>query len=446
MKVRLRLRRTFFFPFSLHPYTTPLAMKPSARIQASIEVLEKVANPRVPMDACVGDYMRTRRYIGSKDRAEIVERVYAIVRHYARLGWWVERTGLADTPRTAVLLWMALGEGAKVRRIRELCDATQHAPEEITEQERLALENIEGQGIDHPDMKLTVRMECPEALAGELQQCFGEGFEREMAGLMTPAPLDLRVNIFLKERGEVRKSLEKDGVKTQDTPYSPWGLRCVEKAYLSKTKAFNKGWVEIQDEGSQLIAALCEARPGMQVLDYCAGGGGKTLALASAMQRKGRIVAMDNDPKRLERGKARFKKPSYLTSSKCARYRTNATANGSSARTARSTWCCSTFRAQAQAHGGAIRICAGTPMDPALKSLRPCRPKLWRRHARPLNPAVGWSMPPARSCPGRTSGRSRAFSRAIRSLRSSRSTRRSAIRSCASRPRGTIRTGSSARS
>lgn len=283
-------------------------MKPSARIQASIDVLEVIANPRVPMDACIGDYMRNRRYIGSKDRSEIVERVYAVVRHYARLGWWVEKTGLPDTPRTAILLWLALGEGAKVRRIRDLCDGTQYAPPEVSEQERYALEAAEGQPITHDDMPLSVRTECPEALFEKLHAFFGDAFENEMNALIASAPLDLRVNVFLKTREEVKAALAKDGVKTEFTPYSPWGLRCVEKAYLSKTKAFNKGWVEIQDEGSQLIAHLCDAKPGMQVLDYCAGGGGKTLALAAAMQRKGRIVAMDNDPKRLEKGKARFKK------------------------------------------------------------------------------------------------------------------------------------------
>lgn len=283
-------------------------MKPSARIQASIELLQVIANPRVPMDACIGDYMRNRRYIGSKDRHEIVTRVCNIVRHYARLGWWVERSGLEDTPRTSVLLWLALGEGLKVRRIRDLCDASQHAPLEVTEQERRALEVIEGQDIEHADMPLFVRTECPENIAPKLQDFFGSALEEEMRAMQVPAALDLRVNVFLKSRDEVQKSLKQDGVETQETPYSPWGLRCENKTFISKTKAFNKGWIEIQDEGSQMIAALCEAKPGMQVLDYCAGGGGKTLALAAAMMRKGRIVAMDTDAARLEKGKARFKK------------------------------------------------------------------------------------------------------------------------------------------
>jgi 16S rRNA (cytosine967-C5)-methyltransferase len=283
-------------------------MKPSARIQASIEVLEKVANPRVPMDSCVGDYMRNRRYIGSKDRAEIVERVYNIVRHYARLGWWVEKLAIDDTPRNAVILWLALGEGIDAKRYKDLFDATQYAPEKLSDEEFALIEKIAGQALDHKDMPITVRCECPEELAPKLQEVFGDDFEKEMSAMLKPATLDLRANIFLKTRAEVKASLVQDDINTQETPFSPWGLRCENKAFISKTKAFNKGWIEIQDEGSQMIAAVCDAKPGMQVLDFCAGGGGKTLALAAAMKRKGRIVAMDNDPRRLEKGKARFKK------------------------------------------------------------------------------------------------------------------------------------------
>ena len=122
------------------------------------------------------------------------------------------------------------------------------------------------------------------------------------------ATLDLRVNTFLADRKKVKDFLEADGVPTDETPYSQWGLRCRKKAYLARTKAFNKGWIEIQDEGSQLIAQLSGAQPGMQVLDYCAGAGGKTLALAAAMKRKGRIVAMDLDERRLDKGRDRYKK------------------------------------------------------------------------------------------------------------------------------------------
>jgi 16S rRNA (cytosine967-C5)-methyltransferase len=122
----------------------------------------------------------------------------------------------------------------------------------------------------------------------------------------------LRVNLLAQDRETVQKILAADGVETEPTPFCPWGLRVKGKAFLSATKAFGKGHVEIQDEGSQLIALLCQAQPGMNVLDYCAGAGGKTLALTNMMQvnkrPKGRIVAMDLDAGRLEKARPRFRR------------------------------------------------------------------------------------------------------------------------------------------
>ncbi len=287
----------------------PRFMKPSARIQSTIEILERVKdNDRVPMDACVGDYMRHRRYIGSKDRSAIAERVYNMARAHARIGWWLERIGAEDTPRARVLCWLTLWEGANEKRYKDLFDGTQYAPEPLSEEERAMFSGLIGQSLGHAEQSEAVRGECPPFYEDALRGYFGEDFALEMAALLSPAPLDLRVNSFVMGREDAQKSLEKDGVKTNVTPFSPWGLRCESKAYLSKTKAMNKGWIEIQDEGSQLIAYLCAARPGMQVLDFCAGGGGKTLALAASMQRKGRIVAMDNNSRRLEKGRRRYKK------------------------------------------------------------------------------------------------------------------------------------------
>lgn len=283
-------------------------MKPSARVQASVEILERDQATRVPLDTCVGDYMRSRRYIGSKDRAEIAQRVYDMARAHARLGWWIARLELQDTPRLRVMLWMALGEGASSKRIDDLFDGTQYAPVPLNNSEKEVLSKVEGQDLAHADMSEAVVFECPPQHEERLRAVFGDSFGRQMGAMLAPATLDVRVNIFLIDRENAQNSLAKDGVETEATPLSPWGLRCADKAYLSKTKAMNKGWIDIQDEGSQMIAYLCGAFAGAQVLDYCAGGGGKTLALGAAMQRKGRIVAMDTDAQRLEKGKQRYRK------------------------------------------------------------------------------------------------------------------------------------------
>lgn len=284
-------------------------MKPASRIETTIDVLEKMTeNTRVPMDRVVGDYMRVRRFIGAKDRREIAERIYDIARAHARLGWWLAREGLSDTPRHRVIAWLALGEGIEEKRFADLFDGSKHAPEPIDEDEHAFIRKILGKPILHADMPEDIAAECPPLYAEKLHAVFGKDFAREMEAMLAPATLDLRTNIFLAKREKAQKFLAADGIETTETPHSPWGLRCATKAYLSRTKAFTKGWVEIQDEGSQLIAHLCDVKPGMQVVDYCAGAGGKTLALAAAMYCKGRIVAMDNDQRRLKKGRERYKK------------------------------------------------------------------------------------------------------------------------------------------
>lgn len=283
-------------------------MKPASRIQATIEILEAEQLKRMPLDACVGDYMRNRRYIGSKDRAEVAERIYNMTRAHARLGWWLDHTGAPDTPRNRMICWLALAENISAERYAQLFDDSQYAPQILSDEEIDLAEKVVGKDLDHDDMPQTIRLECPPQYEEALRTVFGDAFGDEMTAMLEPATLDLRVNAYVMDRENARQSLYKDGVETDFTTLSPWGLRCREKAYLSKTKAMNKGWVEIQDEGSQMIAHICDVKPGMQILDYCAGGGGKALALAAAMQRKGRLVAMDIDARRLEKGRVRYKK------------------------------------------------------------------------------------------------------------------------------------------
>lgn len=283
-------------------------MKPQARIQTGIDVLEQIQKLSLPMDSVVGDYMRSRRYIGSKDRAAVVERVYEIVRFHARLGWWLDKIEVRDTPRNRIIAHLLLTQGADEKRLKDLFDGSKYAPEALTAAEEHMAQVLTGKSLNHPDMPDAVRCECPPDYEDKLRAYFGDDFAVEMEAMIPAAHLDLRTNIFLVTREQAMDSLRKNDIETEETPYSPWGLRCQEKIYLAKTKAFVKGLVEIQDEGSQLIAHQCGAQPGMQVLDYCAGGGGKTLALAAAMQRKGRIVAMDTDEKRLNKGRDRYKK------------------------------------------------------------------------------------------------------------------------------------------
>lgn len=284
-------------------------MKPSARLELTIELLGNIAASRVPMDSTTGDYMRGRRYIGAKDRSNIAERVYNIVRARARLSWWLAQNNIADSPRARVLAWSILGEGLSAHQAGQLFDGGTHAPAVLSAEEAAFVGELPVGGLDHPDMPEAVRVECPPEAEEALRAFFGNDFGTEMQAMLHGAPLDLRINAFRAPvRAEVMASLAKDNVQTDISPYAPFGLRVQGKVFLSKTKAFTKGWVEIQDEGSQLIAAVCDAKPGMQVLDYCAGAGGKTLALAAAMNNKGRIVATDTEKNRLEKARLRFRR------------------------------------------------------------------------------------------------------------------------------------------
>ncbi len=283
-------------------------MKHSARIQSAIDLLARIEAGRIPMDNTIRDFMAARRFIGSKDRTAIVERVYRIARCRARLGWWIAQAEAEDISRTRIITDLVLNDGASLDDVAGLFDGDRHAPEPLEPVEEKLISFLSGKSIDDPAMPEGIRCECPDWAEGKLRALFGEEFEKNLRGMIDPAPLDLRVNTVKGTVDEAMASLYKDGIKTRKSSYSPVGLRTFGKPYMSESKAFRNGLVEIQDEGSQLIALVSGAKPGMRVLDFCAGGGGKTLALAAMMNNKGNIVAMDNDTRRLEKGKPRYRK------------------------------------------------------------------------------------------------------------------------------------------
>ncbi|MDE2029515.1 MAG: RsmB/NOP family class I SAM-dependent RNA methyltransferase [Alphaproteobacteria bacterium] len=283
-------------------------MTPSARIQATLELLESIeATPR-PADAITSAYFRARRYIGSKDRADISTRLYAVLRHWARLGWWLEKQQAAQPPRARLLGWLALGEEMPLKAIGELCSGGKYAPAPLNDGERDFLRKMQGATIEHPDMPDDIKAECPADCAGALRKKFGKNFLREMRAMLAPATLDLRVNPLKSTREDMLAELEKLGLKAEACKLSPWGIRVFERANLSALPMLKNGCVEIQDEGSQMVATVVDARPGERVMDFCAGAGGKTLAIAATMKNKGRIIACDVMEGRLKRSVERFRR------------------------------------------------------------------------------------------------------------------------------------------
>ena len=182
-------------------------MTPSARIQATIDILERLGIENRPADALVSAYFRTRRFIGSKDRSEVAARVYAVLRHHARLGWWLARVEAEDTPRNRVIAQLTLAEDIAVKDMGRLFSGETYAPIPLDGPEDKLVKATAGQPLDHPDMPKPVRSEIPDWASPSLEAMFGDRFEVEVNALLDQAPLDLRVNELRGTRDEVLQTL-----------------------------------------------------------------------------------------------------------------------------------------------------------------------------------------------------------------------------------------------
>lgn len=282
-------------------------MTPGARLAAAIELLVAIDAAQTAADSIIRAYFRPRRYAGSKDRRAVGERVFGVIRHRARLDWWTAGANgtMQPSPRLRVLASLFILDGETAETVNALFNGDGHSPTPLTDDEAQLADNLAGKPLHHDAMPPGVIHEVPEWLDASFQDLWRDAYAAEMAALNSPAPVDVRVNTARVTRDQARKSLSIDHVKTEATALSTIGLRLTERSRLEETKAFKKGLIEVQDEGSQLIALLCDVRPGMTVIDYCAGAGGKTLALADLMGLQGtadsasRLIACDVSAKRL---------------------------------------------------------------------------------------------------------------------------------------------------
>jgi 16S rRNA (cytosine967-C5)-methyltransferase len=254
-------------------------MTPAARLQMAIEILEGLGSTAQPTDRFLKSWFRTRRFAGSKDRRAIAEQVFSIQRHRARLG---HRMG-GDAPRAlAIAALLEAGEDV------EALFTGGYGPAPLTDAERAAI------AASPPPPPAWVAGEYPLWLEPELVRAFGRELPQTMAALIPRAPTDLRVNRLKATRTQVIGALEADGIAAAPTPFAPDGVRIAKEVpNLSQSRLFESGAFEFQDEAAQIASILCGAKPGMRVLDLAAGAGGKSLALAAAMENHGEIVACD---------------------------------------------------------------------------------------------------------------------------------------------------------
>src|SRR5437773_7772525 len=268
-------------------------MTPAARLSAAIELIETIEAQRVPAAKALKEWGTAHRYAGSGDRAAISGLIWDVLRRRASSAWIMDD----NTPRARVLGMLKLERGLDVDAIAALCDGGRFAPEPLTEGERAALAS---RSLENAPAHIAG--DYPEWLDGYLAQVFGDDRAAEATAMASRAPLDLRVNTLKARREKILSSLAH--LRAQPTPWSPTGLRIdlgadARNPGIHAEEDFIKGAIEVQDEGSQLAALLSAAKPGEQVIDLCAGAGGKTLALAALMQGKGRLIATDRDKRQL---------------------------------------------------------------------------------------------------------------------------------------------------
>lgn len=267
-------------------------MTPAARLKAAAEALDRIAQTRAPAESVLKAWGRENRYAGAKDRRAIADRVYKCLRARARLAWAMG----ADTGRALVLGSLALIDAASLSEIESLFTGEGYAPAPLSRDERARLEA----GTGEPPAWVSAGL--PAFAAEDLRGTWREGWAEEAKALLLPrAPIDLRVNGARASVAAVLAELAAEGLAVERTPWSAWGLRLAAEPppNVQKLPAYREGRVEVQDEGSQVAAWLAGAAPDTTIVDYCAGGGGKTLALAQAMEGRGRLIACDVDQKRL---------------------------------------------------------------------------------------------------------------------------------------------------
>ena len=269
-------------------------MTPAARLAAAASVLDSIAQGRQPAEAVLKAWGQQNRYAGSKDRRAIADRVYKVLRARARLSWAM---GGREDGRALVIGSLSLIDGLPLEEIEALHSGEGYGPRPLSKQERARLTAGEG------DLPGWVASGLPEFAVEDFKATYGERWSEEARELMAPrAPIDLRVNGLAATVDQVEVELADAGLSPERTPFSAFGLRLPSEPppNVQAVEAFKAGRMEIQDEGSQIVSWLAGAEPGMTVVDYCAGGGGKTLALGQMMQGQGTLVACDVVQKRLD--------------------------------------------------------------------------------------------------------------------------------------------------
>lgn len=264
-------------------------MHPKALLDACAELVRLTLKFDHPADAIVSRFFRDHRGFGPRERATMAETVYTVLRKKQMFDHFAPSGSGPRERRLAILGFYGPGDFLRSA---------------LSDQEIAWLDQCEK--IKPEDLMERHRHNLPDWLVQPLKDQLGDEFWPLVESFNKGAGLDLRVNDFKAKRADVQKELAALGIKALPTPFSPWGLRIAGKPALSKMEAFKRGDFEVQDEGSQLLAMLLDAKRGEMVVDFCAGAGGKTLAIGAAMRSTGRLYAFDTSAGRLDAFKSRL--------------------------------------------------------------------------------------------------------------------------------------------
>ena len=260
-------------------------MRPAARLQAIADLLAELTTSRQPLDRMVQSWGRQNRYAGSKDRRAISDSLFAIARHYgplrARLGH--------DTPLLMVMLATHLLDDMPLDEVLALADGSRHAPPVLSKNDEANLRHAAA----HMPTARADALSVPDWLLPEIDAQLGDGSRAALQAMGHRAPVDVRVNLLKGDRAMAQSALADEGIEASPHPHVDTALRLTGTPRLVDGAAYQTGLIEVQDAGAQAVAAMCAAQPFDTVMDFCAGAGGKALAMAAQMQNKGRLLVHD---------------------------------------------------------------------------------------------------------------------------------------------------------
>ena len=296
-------------------------MKKSSLIGHTVEAYDLILRDKHPADSVLDTFFRSRKYLGSHDRRFVAETVYGMLRYKRRLEWLLQGTSseaaaIADERQSLLvcLLYLVVYCHEEVAKLLEQCEPD---PEEkkllpvVLAEAKERNERFEAAsygGLDK-STRLAIKFSFPNWMIERWMEEYGEEETCAMCtALNTQAPLTLRVNLLKTDVEGCRRALEEEKLKTEVTKYSPMGLTAHRRMNIFSLEAFQKGYFEVQDEGSQILSLLVDPKPTSKVVDACAGGGGKSLALAVIMKNRGAIYALDTNAYRLDGLRKRIKR------------------------------------------------------------------------------------------------------------------------------------------